>query len=367
MKKRNVNLDLIRSMAVLSVISVHFFMNTDYYNTLLLGKRMYLSTVMRTGFMVCVPLFLLLSGYLMSNKKLEKRYFFGLVRIIILYVEASICCGFFRYFCLNERSIKKIVLGVFSFQTANYGWYVEMYVGLFLLIPFLNILGDAMKSKREEQLFIGVWLVLTVLPSLFNIYNFEIVDWWRYPSLSYEYNKIIPQFWTGLYPITYYCIGRYIRKYEVKIDPLKGIIVWIILAIAFGSYNFWRGYGQTFPYGSYTDWGGFENTILASLLFVSVKSIDLQNISEVLKKVLYLISENSFVIYLVSWIFDVIFYKRINQEIPYMPDKLKYFGGMVLAVFMASFLLSWILNGLYKIISCKYRKVVNRYSNCVMK
>ena len=73
-KDRNINLDIIRCVAVLTVICVHFFLHNGYYNIPVLGKKMYIATIMRTAFMVCVPLFLLLTGYLMNKKTLSKKY-----------------------------------------------------------------------------------------------------------------------------------------------------------------------------------------------------------------------------------------------------------------------------------------------------
>ena len=69
--QRNIGLDLTRILAFLSVIGVHFFLNTDFYKIPLRGKRMLALATLRTSFMVCVPLFLLLTGYLVSGKGLK--------------------------------------------------------------------------------------------------------------------------------------------------------------------------------------------------------------------------------------------------------------------------------------------------------
>ncbi len=58
-KERNLNLDLIRCAAVFFVLSVHFFYNNEFYGVPVMGRRMYLMVVMRTLFVICVPLFLL--------------------------------------------------------------------------------------------------------------------------------------------------------------------------------------------------------------------------------------------------------------------------------------------------------------------
>lgn len=68
-KKRNINIDLIRCCAIFAVISVHFFRNNGFYTEPVIGWRMYLMVFMRTTFMICVPLFLLITGYLMNRKE----------------------------------------------------------------------------------------------------------------------------------------------------------------------------------------------------------------------------------------------------------------------------------------------------------
>ena len=67
MKKRDIGLDLTRIVAFVSVVSIHFFLNSGYYDAPVVGKRMYIMTLGRTFFGICVPLFMLLSGYLMTQ------------------------------------------------------------------------------------------------------------------------------------------------------------------------------------------------------------------------------------------------------------------------------------------------------------
>lgn len=61
MKKRNINIDLIKCIAVFSVISVHFFANVGLYKNIINSTNMYIGIFFRTLFMICVPLVLILS------------------------------------------------------------------------------------------------------------------------------------------------------------------------------------------------------------------------------------------------------------------------------------------------------------------
>ena len=78
LKERNINIDLIKFIAVFSVISVHFFLNNGFYGKIIVGKEMYIFSFIRTLFMICVPLFIITTGYLMKNKTLSKKYYFGI-------------------------------------------------------------------------------------------------------------------------------------------------------------------------------------------------------------------------------------------------------------------------------------------------
>lgn len=73
MKKRNINIDLIKCIAVFSVISVHFFANVGLYKNVINSTNMYIGIFFRTLFMICVPLFIITTGYLMKNKTLSKN------------------------------------------------------------------------------------------------------------------------------------------------------------------------------------------------------------------------------------------------------------------------------------------------------
>ena len=70
--KRNPAMDIIRILAFFFVVSIHFFLNNDFYLTPVKGERMFIMTIMRSCFIICVPLFITLSGYLLRKKQLEK-------------------------------------------------------------------------------------------------------------------------------------------------------------------------------------------------------------------------------------------------------------------------------------------------------
>ena len=132
LQNRNPAMDILRIVAVLCVISIHFFYHTGYYNTTADNVPMYFATVLRTLFSVCVPLFMILSGFLLCNKTLKKGYYSGIRKTIIVYILVAIACIIYKS-CNGSYTLTTLtfLLGIFDFSGANYSWYIEMYIGLF--------------------------------------------------------------------------------------------------------------------------------------------------------------------------------------------------------------------------------------------
>lgn len=169
MRNRNINIDLIKCIAVFSVISVHFFANTGFYDKTILGNNMYVAVFFRTLFMICVPLFMITTGYLMKNKTLSKKYYLGISRVLIIYLLDAVLYLSYNILYLNQQlGIKRIVYNVLNFEI-GYSWYVEMYIGLFLLIPFINLIYNNLKSKKQKQILIITMFILTSFQGIFNI------------------------------------------------------------------------------------------------------------------------------------------------------------------------------------------------------
>lgn len=73
-KVRNINVDIIKCIAVFLVVSVHFCLNNGFYEMTISCPRMYVMVCIRTFSMMCVPLFLLITGFLMNKKDINSLY-----------------------------------------------------------------------------------------------------------------------------------------------------------------------------------------------------------------------------------------------------------------------------------------------------
>lgn len=366
-KERNLNADLIRCTAVFSVISVHFLKNNGFYSTPVEGWDMLLMCMFRSLFMTCVPMFLLLTGFLMWKKELSARYYKGIIKTLEIYVLVSIADLLFKYAVLGETvTVWSAVRQILAFKAANYSWYIEMYIGLFLLIPFLNLTYHGLKNQKQKQILIGTMIFLTMVPKMVNNFNLSDLSWWLSPGSSTNYDKLVPSFFTGMYPITYYFLGAYLREYgwekkERSSSVWKKLLLFLLVTAVFGCYNYYRCDGAKFVWGSNNTWGG-ENLITAYLLFSLLLDINTARFPKWLCRVLTYISEISLGIYLMSWMFDKIIYS--GYFLPNVADvhaRWKFYplvaGAVFLGAVFGASVIYQIQRGLHAMGSCLWRRM----------
>lgn len=359
LQNRNASMDIIRIVAAFTVLSVHFFLHNGFYSQIVEGVPMYIMVLMRTLFSVCVPLFMILTGYLMSHKTLSRKYYSGISKTLIVFVLATLACMIFKTVHDNEPfSLKSFILGTLDFTGANYSWYIEMYIGLFLLVPFLNLAYNKLKNKRQKQVLVLTLVFLTIIPTLFNIFNFDNPAWWSDPKSSDTFAKLVPSWWMGFYPIAYYFTGCYIREYGIKLKTRSMLVLFLLAILIFGTFNFYRSYGTTFKSGIYVYWYGFEPYILSVLLFVLLSRIKTDNMNEKVKFVLWKVSDLALGIYLISYIFDMLVYPVLNEKITTMTDRLPFYFVTVPIVFICSMLASAVMNIAAKYIQIFFKKLV---------
>jgi surface polysaccharide O-acyltransferase-like enzyme len=361
LQNRNPAMDILRIVAVLCVISIHFFYHTGYYNTTADNVPMYFATVLRTLFSVCVPLFMILSGFLLCNKTLKKGYYSGIRKTIIVYILVAIACIIYKS-CNGSYTLTTLTFftGIFDFTGANYSWYIEMYIGLFLIVPFLNIIYKNLDSRKQKNILLITLIAITILPSLFNAFKFDSYEWWANPATDTDTQKLMPSWWVGIYPITYYFTGCYIREYGTKIKNVFLIIALVIAIFGFGTFNFYRCYGSTFTTANYVYWNGIEPYVMSVLIFLIISKLKLENINVKAKFVLWKISDLVLGTYLLSFIFDAIYYYEfLNKNTTDFYARFPFMPLMILCVFVSALISSGIINLIAAGIEFCYKKICN--------
>ena len=258
-QNRIIGLDLVRSCAILFVIAGHFFvLNTPFKNTDFGGFSMFLQAMFIPLFMTGVPLFLLLTGYLNANKTVSKRYYKGCIRVLASYFLFSLLTILFRkYYLQEDLTWAKWILKIFDFSAIPYAWYIEMWIGLFLLTPFLNMLYKAIPTRWQKQVLILTLYVMTALPDLLNRYG---LHW-------------VPGFWASCYPLTFFFAGSYIHEYKPRFESWKLWIVILLLCLINPVFNSLFVHNHTLIQIAGGPWGVF-GTVIAMAFFLLIYQTD---------------------------------------------------------------------------------------------
>ena len=401
LEQRNSSMDVLRIVAVFTVLSVHFFLHNGFYSEpvtglapiegiidsistgngdSLHGPLMFLALAMRTLFSVCVPLFMILTGYLMSRKELKKGYYKGIRKTVIVFILATFACMIFKsvheipaakeaFYSFNYGAMFEAIsqsgkynfinylFSILDFTGANYSWYIEMYIGMFLIAPFLNLAYNKLGSKKHKQILVVTMVCLTILPTMLNIFNFQSAQWWVTPTSSDEFQKLVPAYWMGLYPLTYYFVGAYLREYGLRLKTGAAAALFAGTLLASTVFNWFRSYGGGFKTGIYGFWYGFYPFVLSVLLFLLISRIKTENWKPSVKLALWRVSDLALGIYLCSFIFDSLIYYNLNLTVPVMVDRIPYYLLTVPASFLCSALLSFVLDVLAKLIIRAYEKI----------
>ena len=197
---RNIGIDVLKSFAIFSIIAQHFFtLQTPFLTTEYYGISMFLQGCTMEFFLMGVPLFVAITGYLNIEKKASFQFYRSILKVIIPYLIISIIYIFVRIYIFDEHLTFRHSVGmILRFNAIHYGWYIEMWIGLYLLIPFLNILFNNLPNKKIALLLLATLYLLTIVPSTTNRFGFHI----------------LPDRWTAIWPVLCYYIGAYIRKFN---------------------------------------------------------------------------------------------------------------------------------------------------------
>ena len=330
---RLTGLDLIRSCAILFVIAGHFSLNTGFQQAIFEGPSMFIQGTMKFFFGMGVPLFLLLTGYLNSKKELSSRYYRGGLRVAASYLLFSIITVLFRKYALGtEYSWLEWGHKILSFSAIPYGWYIEMWIGLFLLTPFLNILYRHIPNQKQKLVLLGTLFLITALPDWTNRYGLHLV----------------PEFWVNCFPLFFYFAGAYIREYQPSISKIWGgggaIFGFCLLDPLFNTF-FVKNHSMIQIAG---DPSGIFGSVISILFFLIYYTWNTNCLPA--KKMLAGISKASLDMYLCCYIFDALLYPTFRDLWKWNGPAQAgwYFPVIVPTLFLCSFTTAWLKEKILK-------------------
>lgn len=285
--KRESGIDLVRITGMFFVLGVHQFLYNGFYYEPQQGLLIWAADVFRWLFYSCNGIFMMLSGYLRCNKTQFRDCYRGLLPILIGYI---LTCAVV-YPAMNASGEKLNLIGWFSklITFGNYAWYLEMYLGLTLLSPVIN-LGLKQMSDRNLSVFALIMMFVTSLHSITPL-------------------DIIPNYWSALYPVTYYILGAWIRRMQPNVRLWQGLggamaICMVLACISVASTD--DGFSKGFTQG----YGGVWTMMTAVCVFLGLYRI---HTGERAGRILGWLSGGVFEGFLLSKAFDLWTYPLVRQ------------------------------------------------------
>ncbi len=341
---RNYGLDLVRAIAIILVPLVHSFGNSNYNQTPMNGMGMFFLLMVRCIAFCCVPFFIMLTGYCNSEKKVSKTYFKKIKNILLIYFIVSIITMFYKIFYLKDNSsIYNLIIGIFNCQTIPYAWYIRMYIGLFFMSPYLNILYHNINSRQNKKIFIIILIGICSFPQTLQAF-----------SIANHSIDIMPAYWNQLYPILYYMCGCYIKEYKINIDKYVNLFYIIIIVFIQSFCIYFYCQGNSLNDKFIIDYNFFPLVLLSILTFIFLYNINCN--CKIINKIVLLISKYSFGMYLFCYIYDTLIFKLIRLN--YSPTINCFLGIIVCTpiILICTYISSLIINKLILATRCILRR-----------
>lgn len=309
-KERLVYLDFIKTFAIYLVCLYHFNnFKVDFLGIEEIGlyRNYFLKGIASTA----VPLFLMVNGHLMLNSTRKvnlKKHSIKIVRtILITFIWSIILMNAAIIIKGNQYTSQSFwySISILESGTLNQLWYIYALICIYILYPVIKNMYDN-EDKSLIYYFLIVVSILTFGNVLINIgcniyeyikgYNVYIDHNYNYFNFSNVFRAI------PAYTFVYFIVGAFVGKYiEHNSDKIKiqiPILIWIIgqsLLFAYGV-MMTKSNGTTFD----IVFGGY-NTVMTFIMSVSIfiVAFKLDYILKKIKKVLYIIGDNTLGIYFI--------------------------------------------------------------------
>lgn len=215
--QRNFQLDLLRVLACYLVIQQHsseFFYIGDG-GSVVKGDNTFYIGIITSIARISVPLFVMISGYLLLPMKGNISDFFKKRFTRVLYPFIAWCILYAFYYIFYRGDTLGQAFVNIAHIPVNFGveighlWYIYMLIGLYLLIPVLSPWLSSC-SKKVLQAYLTLWGLTTFIPYIHIVYPDLLGEcFWNPTPAFYYFNGFIG----------YLVLGYYIKRHGALSTP----------------------------------------------------------------------------------------------------------------------------------------------------
>lgn len=283
-KKINYNIEILRILAMIFVLTLHLLANGGILNNLhFLTPNYFIAWILELTMFGSINYFAFISGYLVYRKKsvLGSLLYNWIITIFYSVVIASIVL-----LINNNLSLDTISPYLFPFIN-NYNWYFKAYVILCLIQPILYLVCNK-TSKTTFTILLGILFIFNSLLPTFDI---------DFINIGEGYNA----FWI----INAYLIGAYLHRFKPlnKVKSFVLITIFILCTLSLIASKLYIGVkvyplDNNYLFNQLTRFNTPIVLIMSICLFTLIMKIKVDFSLKISKLILFL-SKSTFGIYLI--------------------------------------------------------------------
>lgn len=198
--KRQSNIELLRIVAMLLIISHHYIVNSGIMENISLldhPSKFTFLTIWGMWGKTGINIFILISGYFMCSSALTiKRYCKIAFEWIFYNYVIYFIMLFAGYETVSALRILQLVFTPFIYANGS-GWFSASFLMFYLFIPFLNIFIRSISKEQYKKFIMLLLFLFTILSTFFmNTVIFGEVFWYIAVYFIGGYLRLYPPKWS---------------------------------------------------------------------------------------------------------------------------------------------------------------------------
>ena len=228
MKEKNYQLEVLRVISCINVVLIHVCnLYSRSFGDITNGEYVF-SVVLNAIARTSVPIFFMISGATSLGSHYDfKKYVKKVVNMAVVLLIASVL---YRIWNIVYFDRAYDYYDVFDTPTKLHLWYLYAYLGIMLMIPFLQSMMKNLE-KKYEILFVVIWFVFIIAYRVLDRLNMDI---------GYPLPIIGSTYYVGYFVIGY-LICKYLKDLKIKRIWLHviryGSLLITILLMCYGSFS----------------------------------------------------------------------------------------------------------------------------------
>lgn len=325
-KNRNMNVEFLRIILMIMIVTLHYLSHGGILDSTPVGSGRYLFVWALEAFSyVGVDGFVIISGYYLCGSEFKMR---KLLTLIVQIVSTSVII-YFIFVALRLAPLTRgdTLCAFLPILTGKY-WFATSYVGMYCLVPFLNMVVKT-ATKRQMQ---GLVLLLSAMFCSWNLFIPQLTTM----NTDGGYNVV----WL----VCLYFFAAYLRLYwDYRINKSVYLAVYILCCV----FVLWR---KCAGYSAFLSYISVPITIAAISLFLFFREVEIKNSLSI--KLIYFISPLTFGVYLISeniWFRSVLYTKMLNTNSYLKSPAIVYIiPASIIAIFVGSMLMEQVRKMIFK-------------------